>query len=202
VTHEEWRTIFSGFTLISVLFVVLNYWLARNKAKSDAELSKEKEICDQAVKAIERAFSSLTGEKEAKEAPEPNRLNWLTSARLILKFKELKSLLKTDLYKLICSEHEEHWRHQFYLCLSHSELLSTLYYQDKKMLPNSRENIDPRSALIIANFTQWPPGLDDPIDKVDKNRLINDGYTLNGRSGIRGYINILNDEREARRNAS
>lgn len=202
MTLEEWRTIFSGFTLVSVLFVVLNYWLARNKAKLDAELTKDKEICDQAIKALERAFLTLTGKRGTAEAPEPSRLNWLTTARLLIKFKELKALLKTDLYNLICSEHEEHWRHQFYLCIKHNELLSTSYYQNKETLPISSENIDPRSALIIANFTQWPHGLDDPIDKIDKNKLINDGYTLNGRRGIRDYINILSNERQERKSTS
>ena len=62
---EEWRTIFSGLTLISVFLGVLNYWLAKNKAKADSELSMDKEICDQAINAIERAFVSLTGEKGA-----------------------------------------------------------------------------------------------------------------------------------------
>lgn len=197
MTLEEWNTIFSGLTLFSVIFLALNYKLDKDKAKLEADLSKDKEICGQAEKAIERAYISLTGENGSKVPPEPSRLNWLTSARLIIKFNELKAQLNTDLYKLICSEHEAHWKHQFYLCLNHNELQSESYYQGNDMLPISSENIDLRSALIIANFTQWSPDLEDPILNVDKNKLINDGYTLNGRFGIKEYINILDNEKKA-----
>ena len=202
MTLEEWRTIFSGVTLVSVLFVVLNYWLARGKAKNDSEIAKDKEICDQAINALERAYLTLTGENGNTSAPEASRLNWLTTSRQIIRFKKLKSKLKTDLYKLVCSEHEEHWRHQFFLCLEYSDLSSESYYQDRHMLPLTSENIDSTSALVIINFKQWNPDLDDPLNDVDKNQLLNDGYTLNGERGLSDYIATLDAEREAIRNAS
>lgn len=201
MTLEAWRTIFSGFTLVTVLFGVLNYWLARNKAKKDYELSKDKEICNQAITALERAYSTLSGGNGHSAVPDNSRLNWLTTSRQIVRFKKLKAKLKTDLYTLVCSEHEEHWRHQFYLCLDQNEILVPAYFQGEMFMPNSSENIDPKSALVIFNFKQWDPELNDPLDDVDDEQLINDGYTLSGQHGFRSYLDIMEDER-TRRNAS
>ncbi|MCR6652724.1 MAG: hypothetical protein NVV73_15150 [Cellvibrionaceae bacterium] len=195
---EEWRTVFSGATLISVVFVALNYWMARGKVKSDSELAQDKEICQQAILAIERAFEALSGDGEVESPPEPDRLNWLTASRQILKFKNLKSRLKTELYKLVCSEHEEHWRHKFYLLLDKDSLSSPSYFQGADYLPISSENIDPTSALVIFNFMQWNPNQPDPLSDVNKDEIIGDGYTLNGLHGFKRYLEILREQRADR----
>lgn len=174
---EEWRTIFSGFTLISVVFVILNYWLSRKKTKQDLELAQDKEICEQAILAVERAYSSLTTGKEKYEIPDANRLNWLTSSRQLLRFKELKSELKTNLYRLVCSEHEEHWKHEFYLTLNHKDFLCPSYFESN--------DIELTSALVVINFKQWAPGTKDPLDSIVVDELINDEYTLKGQYGLR-----------------
>lgn len=199
---DAWRTVFSGATLISVVFVALNYWMARNKAKADSELAKDKEICSQAILSMERAFQALSGGNGVTTPPEANRLNWLTASRQILRFKKLKDKITSELYRIVCSEHEEHWRHQFYLLLEHNIFLSPSYFQGQDHGPASSENIDPTSALVILNFKQWDPQQEDPLDEVDKNEIINDGRTLNGQHGFRRYMSILSEEREARRGSS
>lgn len=180
------RTIFSGFTLVSVLFVVLNYWLSRKKAKTDAIESRDKGICEQAIISLERAYNSLMNGKSDYSMPEPNRLNWLTSARQIMKFKQLESMLETDLYKLICSEHEEHWKHEFYLSFKDDPFLLPTYFKTN--------NIHLKSALIIMNFKQWSPDVTDPLDSIDGTKFVNDGYTLNGQHGLEICINESNED--------
>ena len=177
---EEWRTIFSGFTLISVFFVVLNYWFSRTKAKNDAIESKDKEICEQAILSLERAYGSLTHGKVDYALPEGNRLSWLTSSRQIIKFKQLKAMLNTDLYKLICSEHEEHWKHEFYLSLKSEQLILPEYF--------TSNNIHLKSALVIMNFMQWSPSVVDPLDSIDGSEIVNDNYTLKGLHGLMSCI--------------
>lgn len=169
--------------------------MVRSKAKAEAELAQDKEICQQAILAIERAFEALSGGNECSSAPAPDRLNWLTASRQILKFKKLKSKLKTELYKLVCSEHEEHWRHKFYLLLDHDDLNFPKYFQDQDYHPVSSENIDPTSALVIFNFKQWDPQQSDPLGEVNKDDIISDGYTLNGLYGFTKYIEVLGEER-------
>ena len=190
VTLEVWRTIFSGVTVVSVAFAALNYWLARKKSKSESDLNKDKEICAQAIIALERSFKTLMDGNENPAVPKASRLNWLASARLIETFKKLKSELNTDLYKLVCSQHEEHWSHQFYLCLADSVFQNQAYFQSKSQ-GLTKENIEPRSALIIFNFKQWQPERRDPLAEIKKEDFINDKYTLKGEMGLEYYLNSL-----------
>ena len=193
------RTVTSAFTLISVLFVALNYFLARKKANEGSQCAKDKEICEQAIIAIERAYHTLTDRKEDYSLPKPNRINWITTARQILRYNKLKSELKTDLYKLVCSEHEEHWRHQFYQVLQHQDLNNFGYFKGEEFKPFSSENIDPKSALIVVDFSSWSHEIDDPLDEVSKDDFLNDDNTLSGHYGLEQYINELKRERESRR---
>ena len=158
-------------------------------------------MCNQAIIALERSYHVLTGNKADSSIPEKSRLNWLTTSRHLIRFEMLKSMLETKLYKLVCSEHEEHWRHQFYLCLNHKEILSPVYFQGSDFMPGSSENLDLKSALIVINFMQWNPDSQDPLDSVEKNKFLNDDYTLTGQHGLKNYIRILNDEKEARNNS-
>lgn len=199
---DAWRTLFSGATLISVVFVALNYWLARNKAKTDSELAQDKEICGQSILALERAFQTLSGSHGTTTPPEASRLNWLTTSRQILRFKKLKATLRTQLYRTVCSEHEEHWRHQFFLLLEHRELLNPSYFQVQNHGLFTSENIYPKSALVIFNFKQWDPQQEDTLDEIDKDEIINDRYTLNGLHGFSRYIAILSEERVRRKGSS
>jgi len=183
---EFLRTVFSGFTLVSVIFVALNYWLSKTKAKNDAVGTRDKEICEQAIISLERAHRSLTLGSLNYSLPEASRLNWLTSARQIVRFKELKSMLKTDLYKLICSEHEDHWKHEFYLSLKHNEFMSSQYFESN--------NIQLKSALVIMNFKQWSSNVDDPLESIDGKKLASDNYTLLGQHGLEACIREANPQ--------
>mgnify|MGYP000117900596 FL=1 len=176
---EELRTIFSGATLVSLVFVALNYWFSISKAKRDFVESRDKGICEQAITSLERAYSSLTNGKSGYSLPPPDRLNWLTSARQIIRYYELKSMLETDLYKLICSEHEEHeehWKHEFYLSLKSGGTIFPDYFKSN--------NIHLKSALVIMNFKQWAPDAEDPLDSIDGTKYVNDDYTLKGQVGL------------------
>ncbi|HAY95036.1 hypothetical protein, partial [Shewanella sp.] len=76
------------------------------------------------------------------------------------------------------------------LCLKDSVFQNQSYFQDKTK-DTPKENIDPKSALIIFNFKQWEPGKLDPLKDVNKDNIINDGYTLNGEMGLKFYIDSL-----------
>ncbi|MCY1559294.1 hypothetical protein D9M68_963160 [compost metagenome] len=93
-----------GSAIVSVLAIYVPW---RNT--HDSEVFKE------AVLALERAYRSLMQGAEPDSRPAADRLNWLTSARHIESYKSLRNSLKTELYRRLCREHEEHWRHEFYL---------------------------------------------------------------------------------------
>lgn len=90
------------------------------------------------------------------------------------------------------AEHEELWRHRFYLALDHNNLSSTGYYSqsDDRRWP---ENIEVSSALVIVSFANWPKGFKDPIEEVDREAILRDGEALKGWAGrgLRAYIESL-----------
>jgi len=124
--------------------------------------------------------------------PKPCRLKWLTTARHISRYYKLKDLVVTDIYRLILEENEEYWRHRFYILLDQIALRSSGYYMD---LENNdwSENIEPKSAMVINDFSNWQDSTKDPLDSINEGDLIKTGKPFYGHcgSGIESYSCIL-----------
>ena len=140
----------------------------------------DSEVFKEALLALERAYRSLMQGAEPDGRPKPDRLNWLTSARHIESYKSLRDALKTDLHRRLCREHEEHWRHEFYLRISKSRIYQASYYESGP--------IEPRSALVIHGFAAWKNERQDPIDKLDLEALYQESELLQGNHGLREYL--------------
>lgn len=158
-----------GSAIVSVLAIYLPW---RNT--HDSEVFKE------AVLALERAYRSLMQGADSDGRPASDRLNWLTSARHIESYKTLRNSLKTSLYRRLCQEHEEHWRHEFHLRISKSCIYQVSYYETGP--------IEPGSAIVIHGFAAWQNGRQDPIDTLDFEALFRDSKVLQGNYGLREYL--------------
>lgn len=135
------------------------------------------EILAQASTSLEYAFNALTA-SGAKIPPEQNRLNWLTTARHLVRFWALKGRL-TGIQLEICAEREEFWRHQFYLCLRPLELKFGYFDPVPGFGSEARDaTIDTKSALVVLSFAEWPKGLQDPLDSVSVKELLRGRETL------------------------
>lgn len=150
-------------------------------------MQQNQELLNQAVLSLERAYKALSNDGENITPVVADRLNWLTCARHIESYKALKSRLRTTLHRSLCEEHEEFWRHQFYICLDIPNIHSPIYYAEQPP-PKQRSSIEPRSALIIYALASWPEGKADPIDSVDIQRLMREYKPLQGNIGLREYI--------------
>jgi len=129
VTLEHWRTMFSGVTLISIFIAVANYLSNLDASNQDKQRATDKQLLDQSLLSLDWAYKALTD--NAKHIPpKADRLNWLTTARHICRYKELSKEIKLNIYKVICSEHEKYWRHQFYLALDHKIFRSKDYFMN------------------------------------------------------------------------
>lgn len=158
-----------GSAIVSVLAIYVPW---RNT--HDAEVFKE------ALLALERAFRSLMLNARADGQPAPDRLNWLTAARHIESYKALRNSLKTALYKRLSLEHEEHWRHEFYLKLLKDRIYQVSYFDAGP--------IEPRSAVVIYGFAAWPHTKQDPIDILDLESLFQESDLLKGNYGLQQYL--------------
>lgn len=153
------------FFTIAIAFLT---YFSNQKTKRDEEITK------QAILALERAYEILTDNGKNIAPPSPDRLNWLTTARMLARYEKLKGRLKTDLYKTICEEQEEYWRHRFYLLIKDWNLYPLSYFQEKPsaelgIAPES--GIAPNSAVVIFRFSILGfPELDEQktIEKLNK----------------------------------
>ncbi|AOT07847.1 hypothetical protein [Pseudoalteromonas luteoviolacea] len=181
------RTLVSVATLISIYFAYKSYKASNLKKEDEDKVASDKEIFAQALNSLKWGFEVLS-EGGAEKAPKASRLNWLTSARHITRYVELKKLIQTKTYRLICDENEEYWRHKFYVLLDRQELRCSAYFTSDPS-DDWPENIEITSAMVINNFANWQDETVDPIDVVDREELIKCGKPFSGMcgQGLRKY---------------
>lgn len=140
----------------------------------------DSEVFKEAVQALERAYRTLTlgGLKDGH--PIADRLNWLTCARHLQSYRALRASFKTDLYRRLSRENEEHWRHEFYLCLLKERIVQPAYF--------AQGEIEPRSAIVIFGFAAWPNEKEDPIDQLDFEQIFRESELLKGNYGLKHYL--------------
>lgn len=191
LNFEIAKLIVSSLTLVSAFVAFLAYRANLRKQEEDRVRDADKELLAQAQKSLEWAYNSLT-DNNTSIPPKPVRLNWLNSARHLLRYSKIAMRIRSETYMIIQAELREHWRHQFYLALNHDALQSNRYYENLEV-QSWLENIEVSSALVVVSFSNWPKDLKDPTDEVDRSALLTDTEALKGKAGrgLRSYISRL-----------
>jgi len=174
-------------TIASAVFAGASALVAAAAIYFPWRMQQNHELLNQAVLSLERAYKAISNDGENIRPVIADRLNWLTCARHIESYKALKKKIKTKIHLSVCNEHEEFWRHQFYLGLNMHNIHHSSYY-DEAPPPERKSGIEPRSALIIYAFASWPNGKSDLIDLVDIKALIKECDPLKGNIGLRTYL--------------
>ncbi|MFJ3431026.1 hypothetical protein [Pseudomonas fragi] len=155
--------------------------------KSDRSRENER-LLAYSVLTLERSFAALVGQSAQDSVPPPDRLGWLTSARLIEEYKSAKARLKDPLILQECNSHEEHWRNQFRARLELIPYDPARYFT----LGGIGHGVHKTSAVIVHSFATWPDG---KIDELDKYMNTADAINKLGISnlwvGLRRYCDRL-----------
>lgn len=173
LTADKIAVIAAAIALVSAAVSVFAIYLPW-KNNHDAEVYRE------ALLALERSYGALVLGAEPGQPPKSDRINWLTSARHLESYKELRDSLKTKLYSRLCREHEEHWRHEFYLRLLKDRIHQRAYFEAGP--------IEPRSALVLFGFSAWPHDKTDRIEVLDVEKLFKESPLLQGNYGLQNYL--------------
>lgn len=195
------KLLVSILTLASIVIAYRSYRANLSKQNDDRIRERDKELLSQVQKSFQWAYDVLTD--EGKEIPpKANRLNWLTSARHLLRAKKIADQITSETYRTVFEEIEEYWRHKFYIALSYEQLRSWTYYADQSNL-SWPENIEISSALVILNFSNWKTDTLDPLKEIDREALIANRSAflcvVAGR-GLEAYLERF-EEIKAERNA-
>ncbi|MGR8018610.1 hypothetical protein [Burkholderia cenocepacia] len=182
LNEGELRLLAGSVSVVTVLISVFAITRPLRYQKSAA-------LLDQAVRALERAYNALTVDG-AQTAPVPaDRLNWLTAARNLETYKALKREIGVNVHRRIADDHEEHWRHLFYLALQGDAYHQPTYYREVTA-PGAqrRDGIEPHSAVIVHAFAKWPKHRQDPIERADFDRIFEETDPRKGNVGLRTFL--------------
>lgn len=125
----------------------------------DRNHADDKELMEQLKQSIQLAYEAV---EVRSGSPTNIRTRWLTSARHIVRYRELKLFLKTNLYRTICDEQEEYWSNKFYALLQ--GITDSAFFESINQETMEKEQIEPRSAALVYSMSVWPKGKADPID--------------------------------------
>jgi hypothetical protein len=181
---------------VSAVFAGVSALVAAAAIYFPWRIQQSQELLNQAARSLERAYEALTNGGTNASPPLPNRLNWLTSARHLRRYELLKARLKTDLHRILCEEHEEYWRHRFYLCLRLPSIQPRSYFEGGPGGGMDGAQIDAKSAVVVYSFARWPQGRSDPLDSVDIRALYREYDPLRGQPGLRDYVNSFAQYRD------
>jgi hypothetical protein len=133
------------------------------KANEVAEKERKNErLLAHAITTLERSYSTLDGGKPSLNVPPKNRINWLTSARLIQEYKSTKARIQDPFILQECISHEAYWRNKFYVRIDPLSLGFPDYFKQ-----GEGENIQLTSAIVVADFAMWPEGREDTIAELE-----------------------------------
>lgn len=159
---------------------------------SPLRYQKSAALLDLAVRVLERACNALTVDG-TQLAPVPaDRLNWLTAARNLETYKALKREIRVEVHRRLVEDHEEHWRHLFYLALDGNAYHQPTYYREVTA-PAPREQrrsgIKPHSEAIVHAFAKWPKYRLDPVEHADFDLIFGETDPRPGNIGLKLFLN-------------
>lgn len=169
---DIWAAVAAIATMLSAFTGAASAWAAfkvikennanHQKTQDQEKTDRENErLLTQAVVTLERAFETVSGGNSGWNVPPRSRVNWLTSARLIQDYFNVKSRISSKLHTEECKSHEAYWRHRFYVAL---DPLSTGFPDYFEQRHDSA--IELTSAVIITDFAMWPDSDVDPIREL------------------------------------
>jgi hypothetical protein len=188
--------LFSGFigallgaTIVGFVNLQINHSRREeDKAKREEDKRKEasKAFLDESILLLERAYETFT--RCGTDPPRNDRMLWLSTARMIIRFRKMRDRLTEPAHQDVSDEHEEYWRFRFYsLLLENSKNFTTTYFlaggQDMSV-------IDRTSISVVFNFAEWRKGVSDPLDTVKVRELISTEwlFLLQEFQGVRDFL--------------
>lgn len=180
-TFSFWFSLFSGVGALGG--AVVSWWQARRVTR----IERDEQVATCAVQSLERAYEALT-EGETNPPLKPNRLNWLTAARQILNYRNLKSRILSKEYVLICEQAEEYWRHRFYLILQAEKDVEVNGITQLVPLNVIYQGLERRSVVVVHDFVSWAKERKDVLDEFDALEVLKESDIPKGNPSLELYL--------------
>jgi len=187
-------TLFGAGIVACTTWLVNHYQRRRDRIKREEDKRKEasRAFLDESLLLLERAYETFT--RCGTSPPRSDRILWLSTARMIVRFQNMRLRLTEPEHRNIADEHEEYWRLRFYTVLhENTEHFTPDYFFGIQSIPRFVRDtesgvIDSTSIAVIFDFATWKEGMSDPLDSVNAQELFARRAVLRDFPGVREHL--------------
>lgn len=170
----------------SALVAFFLYKRTTNRHMEEDAFKASTVFLDESIRLLERAYEVFTDKSEHVEPRRNSRLLWLTTARMLVRYENIKKNITVPAHKDIANEHEEYWRFIFYNLLDSNKENFDLNYLQPSGDMYGGDSIARRSIAVIFDFAKWNGP--DVLDSIDDKRLYAKRIIPIDQFGIERYL--------------
>ena len=155
-------------------------------AKEDRR-AESKVFLDEAIALLNRSYETFT--RFGDYPPKNDKLLWLSTARMIVRFQNMRKQITEKDHQAIVDENEEYIRLKFYTLLDACKDKLTVDYFIPSDFPNESSGIVPRNSVaVIFDFAKWREDMTDPLDQIDDKELLARGAVPIDFMGVENFL--------------
>lgn len=140
---------------------------------------------EESLSLLNKAYEIFV--REGTDPPKNDRLLWLTTARMIVRFQKMRQRISEADHIAVADENEEHTRFKFYTILERNKAnFSRQYFCPSRN--HYSGNIHRKSLAVVFAFARWKEGMPDPLDEVDDIELFARGALPIDQHGAEDYL--------------
>lgn len=167
--------------------VAFRLYQATVRRHAAEDIRKRSEVyLEECKKLLDRAYETFT--RYGADPPKADRLLWLSTARMIQRFRLMRQRLIEEDHVAIADESEEYVRLKFKTTLDTSrDKLTTAYFMPSGNI-YAGDEIARKSIAVIFEFANWRAGATDPLECINDKQLIANGAIPSDFTGVDGFI--------------
>lgn len=180
------QTIGSIATAFAAIVAFIVYQATVRRHQKDDRRKASETYLREALSVLEKAYDTFT--QRGDDPPENDRLLWLSTARMIVRFQKLRERVVEPDHAAVIDENEEYTRMKFSSLLNqNSKKFSREYF-----CPGGEQydgiNIHRKSMAVIFAFSRWRENIPDPLEAVDDVELFARGALPIDQFGAEAYL--------------
>lgn len=149
-------------------------------------INKSRVFLEESKQLLNRAYETFT--QFGKNPPKNDRFLWLTTARMIVRYRNMRNRITVAEHIDIVDEHEEYCRLQFYQLLQQNKEEFTENY----FIPSGDQyggDVVARNAVaVIFDYAKWKEDMPDPLDHINDKELFARGVVPIDFHGVRSFL--------------
>ena len=172
--------------------IAFGLYMSTLKRHQKDDLRKQSETyMREALSVLEKSYETLV--QQGDNPPANDRLLWLSTARMIVRFQNLRKKVTEKDYLAVIDENEENVRLKFHTLLNRNAGSFTYQYFCPEGRQYSGVNVNRNSMAVIFAFSRWKEDMADPLALVDDVDLYARGALPINQTGAKEFLEHYTD---------